>query len=95
LGVVEWGYGSLLRSVARHFEVLKDPCAQHRIEHLLIDIVVITICAVICGAESWPEIEKYDLAKQVWLKTLLELAMERDWGGVEVGKQDVCIDELL
>jgi predicted transposase YbfD/YdcC len=64
---------SSISSLKKHFEVLKDPRAQHRIEHLLIDIVVISICAVICGAESWPEIEEYGLAKQVWLETLLEL----------------------
>jgi hypothetical protein len=57
---------SPISSLKAHFEVLKDPRAQHRIEHLLIDIVVITICAVICGAESWPEIEEYGLATQVW-----------------------------
>jgi hypothetical protein len=64
---------SPISSLKEHFEVLKDPRAQHRIEHLLIDIVMITICAVICGAESWPEIEEYGLAKQVWLETFLEL----------------------
>jgi predicted transposase YbfD/YdcC len=56
-----------------HFGELPDPRAQHSIEHLLIDIVMITICAVICGAESWVEIENYGIAKQEWLKTFLEL----------------------
>ncbi|NJO41324.1 MAG: transposase family protein [Cyanobacteria bacterium CRU_2_1] len=48
---------SALTSLKTHFSDLSDPRAQHRIEHLLIDIVLITICAVICGAESWVEIE--------------------------------------
>lgn len=34
---------------------------------------MVTICAVICGAESWVEIENYGLAKQSWLETVLEL----------------------
>ncbi|WP_442786451.1 transposase family protein [Leptothoe sp. PORK10 BA2] len=61
---------SLLKS---HFGALDDPRAQHSIEHLLIDIVMITICAVICGAESWVEVETYGKAKQTWLGTFLEL----------------------
>ncbi|MBE9071004.1 ISAs1 family transposase [Leptolyngbya cf. ectocarpi LEGE 11479] len=56
-----------------HFESLDDPRAQHSIDHLLIDIVMITICAVICGAESWVEVENYGNAKQSWLGTFLAL----------------------
>lgn len=40
-----------------HFRSLKDPRAQHSIDHLLLDMVLITICAVICGADTWGEIE--------------------------------------
>lgn len=61
---------SLLKS---HFGSLDDPRVQHSIDHLLIDIVMITICAVICGAESWVEVENYGKAKQTWLGTFLEL----------------------
>jgi len=57
-----------------HFADLPDPRAQHSIEHLLIDIVMITICAVICGAESWVEIENYGIAKQEWLETIFRPA---------------------
>jgi predicted transposase YbfD/YdcC len=38
------------------------------------DILVIAICAVICGAEGWEDIAKYGRAKQDWLKTFLTLA---------------------
>ena len=34
---------------------------------------MITICAVICGADHWVEIENYGIAKQEWLETFLEL----------------------
>ena len=56
-----------------HFSSLDDPRAQHSIEHLLLDTVLVTICAVICGADTWVEIENYGIAKQEWLKTFLEL----------------------
>ena len=42
-------------------------------EHKLIDIVVIGICAVICGADTWVGIETYGKAKYQWLKQFLEL----------------------
>jgi hypothetical protein len=56
-----------------HFSSLDDPCAQHSIEHPLLDLVLVTICAVICGADTWVEIEHYGIAKQEWLETFLEL----------------------
>jgi hypothetical protein len=63
---------SSLVSLKSHFSDLHDPRAPHNIEHLLIDILLITICAVICGAESWVDIENYGLAKDSWLRTFLE-----------------------
>lgn len=62
-----------MAGLKEHFGELEDPRAQHRIEHLLIDIVLITICAVMCGAESWVDIENYGLAKQEWLSQFLAL----------------------
>ena len=38
------------------------------------DIIGIAICAVICGAENWVDIELYRNSKIVWLQTFLELA---------------------
>jgi predicted transposase YbfD/YdcC len=64
---------SAIASLSKHFQNLTDPRAEHSIEHLLIDIVTITICAVICGANNWVEIENYGHAKKEWLETFLEL----------------------
>jgi hypothetical protein len=52
----------------RHFAGLEDPRCTGKIEHLLIDILVIAVCAVVAGAESWVDsrvigtISPYDLA---------------------------------
>ena len=35
------------------------------------DIIVIAICAVICGADNWVEIEEFGRAKRDWLEALL------------------------
>jgi len=45
--------------------------SQHRQTHD--KIVIISICAVISGADTWPDIYEYGQAKQVWLRTILEL----------------------
>jgi len=62
-----------IHPLQEHFRSLKDPRAQHSIDHFLLDMVLMTICAVICGADTWCEIEHYGIAKQVWLQTFLEL----------------------
>lgn len=60
-------------SLLKHFETLEDPRTAYLIEHRLLDIVALTICAVVCGAEGWEDIEAYGRSKLEWLKTFLEL----------------------
>lgn len=60
-------------SLLKHFENLEDPRIEHLTEHRLLDIIGITICAVICGADSWVEIEEYGNSKLEWLEGFLEL----------------------
>jgi len=50
-----------------------DPRREHQKFHSLFDILVISICAVICGAEHWTEMEEFGKAKQEWLADFLEL----------------------
>ena len=40
---------------------------------MLTDILVLTILAVICGADSWVEVEEFGEEKEDWLKTFLIL----------------------
>ena len=60
------------RGIAEYFSELEDP-RWHNKRHMLLDIVVIAICAVICGADSWEDIELFGQAKEPWLKGFLEL----------------------
>ena len=64
---------SPVKLIETHFGSLRDPRAAHSILHKLIDILVITICAVICGADNFVEIAEYGKEKKEWLKTFLEL----------------------
>ena len=60
-------------TIADHFSELEDPRIERSKRHKLIDIITITICAVICGADGWSDIELYGKCKYKWLKKFLEL----------------------
>lgn len=53
---------------------LPDPRIQRTRRHRLIDILVIAICAFLCGAEGWEDIVEFAHAKRDWLQERLELA---------------------
>ncbi len=55
------------------FGDLKDPRVVGRCDHLLLDIVSITLLAVMSGAEDWPDIEQFGQSRSDWLKTFLDL----------------------
>lgn len=59
--------------ITDHFGEVKDPRQKHAPPHLLIDIIVIAICAVICGANDWVGVETFGKAKEEWLRTFLRL----------------------
>jgi len=52
---------------------LEDHRMDRKKEHLLVDIVVITLAGVICGAENWNQIEMFGNSKKKWFETFLKL----------------------
>ena len=60
-------------SIARHFAGLPDPRVDRTKKHSLGDILVIALCAVVCGADSWEEVEAFGHARHSWLKRFLAL----------------------
>jgi predicted transposase YbfD/YdcC len=61
-------------SIGKHFANLEDPRIDRTKRHKLFDILVIAICAVICGADNWEEVELFGQSKEAWFRTFLELA---------------------
>ncbi len=51
-----------------HFQTITDPRIERCRRHELIDILFLAICAVLCGAEGWEEIEDFGHARLTWLK---------------------------
>jgi predicted transposase YbfD/YdcC len=62
-----------LEAIEEHFSKVADPRKDRTKDHKLIDIIAISICAVICGAEGWTDIESFGKSKEPWLRTFLEL----------------------
>ena len=60
-------------SIDKHFANLEDPRIDRTKLHKLLDILVIAICAVICGADNWEEVQLFGEAKRGWFKSFLEL----------------------
>jgi hypothetical protein len=59
--------------IQAHFGVIVDPRVNRSRDHKLIDLLTITLCAVICGAEHFTEIALFGKAKLAWFRTFLEL----------------------
>ena len=62
-----------LPELLKHFADLPDPRDPRGIRHELVDIVCISILAVICGANTYSQIHQYALAQEAWLRTFLGL----------------------
>jgi predicted transposase YbfD/YdcC len=62
-----------LEAIEEHFRKVSDPRKDRTKDHTLIDIIAIAICAVICGAEGWVDIENFGNSKLPWLSTFLGL----------------------
>lgn len=61
-------------SIWRCFANLRDPRRSRRAKkHLLLDIVAIALCAVIAGAEDWPQVVAFGVQRREWLQTFLSL----------------------
>ena len=57
----------------KYFAELRDPRVERNREHLLEEILLIAIAAVLSGAESWNDIAQYGEEKREWLQTFLTL----------------------
>jgi predicted transposase YbfD/YdcC len=59
-------------TIIEHFSGVDDPRSANR-SHLLMEMIVIAVCAAVCGADGWSDVENFGHAKYDWLKDFLEL----------------------
>jgi len=56
-----------------HFSIIEDPRIERCKKHKLLDILFLTVSAVLSGAQGWEDIEEFGHAKLDWLKRFVEL----------------------
>src|SRR6185437_8559130 len=61
-------------AIGERFARLTDPRIERAKRHLLSDMVVIALCAAICGADSWADVGRFGTSKLDWLLRFRELA---------------------
>jgi len=60
------------KSIDEFFEKIKDH-RHHNKCHKLIDVIIITICGVVAGADTYEQIENFGKKRKRWLSKFLEL----------------------
>lgn len=60
-------------SLVAHFAQVPDPRINRRRDHDLIDILVIGVCTLLCGGETFNDMEDFGKAKLDWFRTFLNL----------------------
>jgi len=56
-----------------HFAIVRDPRVERSKRHKMSEILSISVCAVICGAEYFTQMEEFGKANEAWFRTFLEL----------------------
>src|SRR5215471_15585244 len=60
-------------SLIAHFAPMRDPRIDRRKDHDLIDVLIIAVCCLLCGGETFNDMEDFGKAKHDWFKTFLRL----------------------
>ena len=56
-----------------HFADLPESWIERTKRHRLLAIVTLTVCAVVCGADTWVAVEQFGKRKQAFLAQFLDL----------------------
>ena len=54
---------------------LQDPRIDRTERYDLMDIMAIAICSVVCGADSWVDVEQFSNSQKDWLSNLLRVGI--------------------
>lgn len=61
-------------TIKHHFRKLKDPRINRHKRHHLLDILIVALCAVLCGAKDWQQVEAFGKQRLDWLRRFIQLA---------------------
>ena len=75
----------MLEALISEFGSIEDPRCAWKVEHKLLDILVIAVCAVLGEAESFEDIALYGRCKHAWLAQFLALPNGIPSHGTQLG----------
>jgi len=61
------GKQTVTKSLQEHFSIIKDHRQTGKVVYPLDDLLVLCVCAIICGAEGWSDIEEFGHSRKEWL----------------------------
>ena len=59
--------------LAHHFSTIEDFRSDRNKHHLLIEVIILALCAVLCGADGWVDVAQFGRAKEAWFRRFLSL----------------------
>jgi hypothetical protein len=65
-----------LVSIKKHFRRLRHARVQGRSKHLLIDLLVMTLCGIIAHCDDWPDIALFAQQRESWFRRFLALEIK-------------------
>lgn len=57
-----------------YLSIIRDPRLDRKKQHQLTDILFISVCACLCGCDTWEDIHEYAEIRENWLKNYIELS---------------------
>jgi DDE_Tnp_1-associated len=63
----------MIESLVERFAALEDPRCPGKVEHRLVDVRVVAVCAVVAGADTFEDLALYGRCKEGWLRGFLAL----------------------
>lgn len=67
----------MFQELLASFGAIEEPRQAGKVDHLLIDVLAITVCAMLAHAETFEDIALYGKHKEKWLRQFLELPNTR------------------
>lgn len=93
----------MAKKIREIFKRLEDPRKKRGRRHLLGDLMVIALCAVICGADNWKAVSTFGRVKRKWFKSFLDLphgiashyTFDRVFAALKPDALERCFDEWV
>lgn len=62
-----------MNKITEYFESISDPRIARSQKHNFLDILMISLCSILAGADGWEAIYDFGTSKEPWLRTFLKL----------------------